>query len=59
MNHAFLSLMMVAVLALTTCASPRDIGTPPPSSDQVATLVAATLQAFPSNTPAAVTPEFP
>lgn len=53
-------LMLVASLALTACASPTGVGTTQPSSsDQVATVVAATLQALSSNTPVGVTPEAP
>jgi outer membrane biogenesis lipoprotein LolB len=46
MKKIFFSLMMAALLALTACASPTSVGTTQPSpSDQVATIVAATLQA--------------
>lgn len=52
MKTTFPSLMMVALLALSACASPTDVGTTQPLSyDQAATLVAATMEAFPSNTP--------
>jgi len=52
MKKYFFSLMLVASLALTACASPTGVGaTQPSASDQVATIVAATMQAFPSNTP--------
>jgi hypothetical protein len=43
---------MVALLVLTACASPTAVATTQPSfSDQVGTVVAATMQALPSNTP--------
>ena len=59
MSHKFflglqnlLLLAMLALLALTACASPAGVATTQPSSsDQVATIVAATMQAIPSNTP--------
>ena len=52
MKKIFFSLMMIAVLALSACASPTGFGTTRPSaSDQVTTIVAATMQVFPSNTP--------
>jgi len=54
MKKIFFSLMMIAALALTACASPTGVGTTqPPSSDQVATIVAATMQAFLSSTASA------
>ncbi len=44
--------MMIPLLALSACASPAGVGTArPSSSDQVATIVAVTLQA--------ITPEVP
>ena len=52
MKKIFFPLMMAAVLILSACASPTGVGTTQPSSsDQVATVVAATMQALPSNTP--------
>ncbi len=52
MKKIFFPLMLVASLALTACASPTGVGTTQPSSsDQVATIVAGTMQAFPTNTP--------
>ena len=52
MKKIFSPVVMVASLVLSACASPTGVGTPQPSSsDQVATIVAATMQAFPSNTP--------
>jgi hypothetical protein len=43
---------MAAVLVLVACDSPTVVGTTQPSSsDQVATVVAATMQALPSKTP--------
>ena len=52
MKKAFFSLVMVALLTLSACASPTGVGTTQPtSSDQVATVVAPTMQASPSNTP--------
>jgi len=60
MKKIFFLFVLVAVLALSACASPTDVSTTQPSSsDQVTTIVAATMQAFPSNTPVAVTPEAP
>jgi hypothetical protein len=56
MKKIFFPLVMVAVLAMSACASPTGIGTTQPSSsDQVATIVAATMQAVPSNTPMPLT----
>jgi len=56
MKKALFPLVMVVLLILSACASPVGVGTTQPSSsDQVATLVAATMQVFPSNTPAAST----
>jgi Tol biopolymer transport system component len=52
MKTIFLSLTMFALLALSACVSPTDVGaTQPSSSDQVTTIVAMTLQA--------ITPEVP
>jgi len=52
MKKIFFPLVIVAVLALSACASPTGAGTTQPSaSNQVATIVAATMQAFSSNTP--------
>jgi len=52
MKKIFFSLMMVALLVLTACASPTGVGPTQPSfSDQVATIVAATMQVLPTNTP--------
>ena len=60
MKRIFFSLMMIVVLALTACASPTAVGTTQPSSsDQVATVVAATMQALPTNTPVPTMPESP
>jgi len=57
MKKVFFSLM-VAVLALTACAPPTGVATTQPSSsNQVATVVAATMQALQSNPTAEVTPE--
>ena len=52
MKRIFFSLAMVTLLALTACASPTNTS-PTQSSfdDQVGTMVAATMQAFPTNTP--------
>ena len=53
-------LVTVALLALTACASPTSVNpTQLSSSDQVETVVAATMQALPTNTPAAIRPESP
>jgi len=52
MKKIFFLLVMVASLALSACASPTGVDTTQPSSpDQVATIVAATMQALPTNTP--------
>ena len=60
MKKIFFPLVMVAVLALTACALPTGVGTTQPSSsDQAATVVAATMRALSTNTPAIVTPEAP
>ena len=60
MKKAFFVVVIVSVLALSACASPTGVDpTQPSSSDQVATVVAGTMQALSSNTPAAVTPESP
>jgi hypothetical protein len=51
MKKSFFSLMMAALLVLAACASPTGFSpTQPSSSDQVATIVAATMQALPSDT---------
>ena len=60
MNKTFILLMIVVLLALTACASPIDVDTSQPSSsDQVATIVGATMQAFSTNTPEAIMTETP
>jgi Tol biopolymer transport system component len=52
--------MIVALLALSACASPTDVGTPQPlTADQAATVTAVTMQAPPTNAPVTVTPEAP
>ena len=52
MKKAFFSLVMVTLLTLSACASPTGVGTTQPSpSDQVVTVVAAPMQAFPTITP--------
>lgn len=52
MKKTLFSLVMVTLLALTACASPTGVSpTQLSASDHVATVVAATLQAIPSNTP--------
>jgi hypothetical protein len=52
MKKSFFSSMMAALLLLAACASPTGVSpTQPSSSDQVATIVAATMQALPSDTP--------
>src|SRR3990172_6701898 len=52
MKKILFPFVLVAVLALSACASPTDVSTTQPSaSDQVATIVAATMQALPSDTP--------
>lgn len=52
--------LFLLVLVLTACASLTSVSpTQLSSSDQVATVVAATLQALPTNTPVAVTSEAP
>src|SRR3972149_1430371 len=52
MKKIFLSRVMVTLLALTACASPTNTSPTQLSvSDQVATVVAATMQALPSDTP--------
>ena len=52
MKKSYFPLVMITLLALSACASPSGVGTTQPSaSDQVATVVAATMQAFPSDTP--------
>ena len=51
MKKDFFSLVMMATLALSACASPTSASPPQPSSsDQVATIVAATIQAIPTDT---------
>jgi hypothetical protein len=51
MKNNLFSLMMAAALILSACASPTAVGTTQPSSsDQVATMVAATMQALPTKT---------
>lgn len=48
MKKAFFPLVMVVVLALVACASPTADSINQPSADQVATVVAMTLQALAS-----------
>jgi WD40-like Beta Propeller Repeat len=56
MKKIFFSLVMIAGLGLSACASPAGVSTTQPSSsDQVATIVAATMQALPTNTPVPTT----
>ena len=51
MKTPFFSAVLIASLTLTACASPPGTGPTPPSySDQLATIVAATLATFPSKT---------
>lgn len=60
MKRIFFSLAMVVMLALAACASLTNTSpTQLSPSDQVATIVAATMQAFPTNPPATSTPEPP
>ena len=50
MKNNFFSIEMVSVLALSACAWPTGVGTTKPSfSDQVATMIAATMQGLPTN----------
>jgi hypothetical protein len=51
-KQLLIPIAMLVVLVLVACASPATVGTTQPSfSDSVATVVAATMQAFPSETP--------
>jgi len=51
---------LTLIFVISACASPTGVGTTQPSSsDQVATIVAATMQALSTNTPADITPEVP
>ena len=57
MKKTSFSLALVALLVLAACTSPTPVSeTQPSASDQVATMVAGTLQALSTNTPVAVTP---
>lgn len=57
MKKAFFSLV-VALLALSACASPTGVGIPQPiTADQAATIAAATMQALPTNTPVPEPPD--
>lgn len=52
MRKNIFSQVLITTLAMTACASPTPVGpTQPSPSDQVATLVAATMQAIPTDTP--------
>ncbi|NOH03498.1 MAG: hypothetical protein HND47_16810 [Chloroflexi bacterium] len=52
MKRILFSILMIAVLTLSACASPTSVSSTQPSSpNQVATVVAATMQALPSSTP--------
>lgn len=58
MKRNLFLLMLVAALALSACASPTEVSpTQPSSSDQAATVVPATKQALPTNTPEPTCPE--
>jgi hypothetical protein len=58
MKTMFFSIMMTSALALSACASPTSVSpTQISDSDQLATVVAATMQAFPSNTPEPACPD--
>ena len=60
MKRTLFSSMMVIILALSSCASPTNTSpTQLSASDQMATVVAVTMQAYPTNPPATSTPEPP
>ena len=62
MKTLFQSIAACLILAfvISACASPTNASpTQLSSSDQVATVVAATMQAFPTNTPVPTVPESP